>query len=70
LTDVVMPGMNGKALSDRIKVLRPGIKVLFSSGYTADVTAHRGVLEPHVAYLPKPFSVDALASKVREVLLD
>jgi PAS domain S-box-containing protein len=70
LTDVVMPGMNGKELSDRLRIQRPRIKTLFSSGYTADVIAHRGLLEPHVAYLPKPFTADTLAAKVREILQD
>jgi signal transduction histidine kinase/CheY-like chemotaxis protein len=70
LTDVVMPGMNGKELSDQLRIERPRIKTLFSSGYTADVIAHRGLLEPHVAYLPKPFNADTLSAKVREVLQD
>ena len=70
LTDVVMPGMNGRDLSELLKGARPSMKVLYSSGYTADVMAHRGVLEPHVAYLSKPFTAAALATKVREVLLD
>ena len=68
LTDVVMPGMSGRALCDRLRSVRPRLKVLFSSGYTADVIAHRGVLEPHVAYLPKPFTAQQLISKVREVI--
>jgi two-component system, cell cycle sensor histidine kinase and response regulator CckA len=49
VTDVVMPGMNGKELSERLKELRPNLKVLFISGYTADVIANRGVLDPGVA---------------------
>jgi PAS domain S-box-containing protein len=68
LTDVVMPGMNGRELSDRLKELRPNVKVLFISGYTADVIANRGVLDPGVAFLHKPFSQGELARKVREVL--
>ena len=52
------------------QVLRPKLKVLFTSGYPAEVIARRGVLERDVAYLPKPFSPEALASKVREVLSD
>jgi CheY-like chemotaxis protein len=70
LTDVVMPGMNGKELSERLRRLRPRVKVLFNSGYTADVITHRGGLEPHVSYLPKPFTADALVAKVREALRD
>jgi two-component system, cell cycle sensor histidine kinase and response regulator CckA len=68
ITDVVMPGMNGKVLSEEIAVLRPGVKMLFMSGYTADVIAHHGVLEAGVHYLQKPFAAKAMAAKVREVL--
>lgn len=68
LTDVVMPGMNGKELSERLKILRPNLKVLFTSGYTTDVIGKRGVLDYDVAYIQKPFSHNGLAEKVREVL--
>jgi len=68
LTDVVMPGLNGRELSDRLKELRPDLKVLFISGYTADVIANRGVLDPGFAFLHKPFSLEELAVKVRAVL--
>jgi two-component system cell cycle sensor histidine kinase/response regulator CckA len=68
LTDVVLPGKNGKELADRIMTLRPGVKVLFTSGYTADVIAHRGVLDRGVTYIPKPFTQAQLAVKIREVL--
>jgi two-component system cell cycle sensor histidine kinase/response regulator CckA len=67
-TDVVMPGMNGKELADRVLRLRPGIRTLFTSGYTADTIGPRGVLQPGVHFLEKPFSMDAVARKVREVL--
>jgi DNA-binding response OmpR family regulator len=70
LTDVVLPGMNGKDLSQELKALRPDVKVLFISGYTTDVIAHRGVLDPGVAFLHKPFSADVVAQKVRDVLDD
>jgi len=63
-----LPGMNGKILSERLQALRPKLKVIFTSGYTADVIARRGVLERDVAYLPKPFGPDSLAAKVRDVL--
>ncbi len=67
LTDVVLPGVNGKELSERLKTLRPTVKVLFTSGYPSDVIAHRGVLDVGMAYIPKPFRPDVLAAKVREV---
>jgi two-component system cell cycle sensor histidine kinase/response regulator CckA len=68
LTDVIMPGLNGRDLSDRLKAVRPNVKALFMSGYTADVIANRGVLNPGIAFLHKPFSQEELARKVREVL--
>jgi CheY-like chemotaxis protein len=68
VTDVVMPGISGKELSERLKEVRPGLKVLFMSGYTADVIAQRGVLDRSVAFLHKPFSPAELAAKVRQVL--
>lgn len=68
ITDVIMPDMNGKDLSDRLKGMRPDIKVLFMSGYTADVIATRGVLEAGVLFLQKPFTVNELTAKVRDVL--
>ncbi|PJB32823.1 MAG: hypothetical protein CO109_02520 [Deltaproteobacteria bacterium CG_4_9_14_3_um_filter_65_9] len=68
LTDVVMPGMNGKELRGRIAALRPGIKTLFMSGYTADAIAHRGVLDEGVAFVQKPFTIRSLAEMVRKVL--
>jgi len=68
LTDVVMPGISGKESSERMKKVRPNLKVLFMSGYTADVIAQRGVLDRSVAFLHKPFSPVELAAKVRQVL--
>jgi CheY-like chemotaxis protein len=68
LTDVVLPGMNGKALSDKLKKLRPSLKVLFTSGYTADTIAHRGVFDEEVSYIPRPFGPNEVAAKIREVL--
>jgi signal transduction histidine kinase len=68
VTDVVMPGMSGRELWDRLRVLRPETRVLFMSGYTDDAIARHGVLEPGLAFLPKPFTPFSLAQKVREVL--
>jgi CheY-like chemotaxis protein len=68
LTDVVMPGMNGKELSERLIATRPGLKVLFVSGYTGNVIARGGVIDHDIAYMGKPFSPDGLAAKVRKVL--
>jgi len=68
VTDVVMPGMNGRQLRERIQRLRPGLRVLFMSGYAADAIAHRGVLEGGVRFIEKPFSLDALGARVREAL--
>ncbi len=68
LTDVVMPVMNGQKLSEQVIALRPGIKVLFMSGYTDDVILHRGVLEPGFALVEKPLTPVALNRKVRQVL--
>ena len=70
ITDVVMPGMAGRELATRLLALRPSLKTLYTSGYPANVIAHEGVLDPGVAYLPKPFSPAQLAAKVREVLLE
>nr|MBF0223677.1 PAS domain-containing protein [Desulfobulbaceae bacterium] len=68
MTDVVMPKMNGRDLAEKIIDLYPGIGLLFMSGYTANVIAHQGVLEEGVHFIQKPFSMNDLASKVREVL--
>jgi two-component system cell cycle sensor histidine kinase/response regulator CckA len=70
LTDVVLPGMNGKLLSDKLKKLRPSLKVLFTSGYTADTIAHQGVLDEGVSYIPKPFGPNEVAAKIRALLGD
>ena len=68
LTDVVMPEMNGRELAERLLDIKPGLKCLFASGYTADVIARDGVLEEGVVFIQKPFSIKHLAAKVREAL--
>jgi CheY-like chemotaxis protein len=68
ITDVVMPGMNGRELATRAVELLPKLKVLYISGYTADAIGRQGVLDPGVAYLPKPFTATQLSAKIREVL--
>jgi two-component system cell cycle sensor histidine kinase/response regulator CckA len=68
VTDVVMPQMGGRELADRLRTLRPGIKVLFTSGYTDHAIVHHGILERGIEFLQKPFSPSALGLKVRKVL--
>ena len=68
LTDVVMPGMSGNDMSKQLLAMRPDLPVLYMSGYTDDAIVQHGVLEPGINFIQKPFSPDALALKVREVL--
>ena len=68
LTDVIMPGLSGRELANRLADLRPEARVIFMSGYTDDAVTRHGVLEAGLAYLQKPFTPDALGQKVREVL--
>ena len=63
-----MPGMTGKHLAERLRLVRPELKVVYMSGYTADVITRHGVLEPGIELIEKPFSPGALAQKVRMVL--
>ncbi len=70
VTDVVMPHMGGRQVAERVEQIRPGIKVLFCSGYTDDAVVRHGVLESHVAFIQKPYSAALLAHKVRDVLDD
>jgi CheY-like chemotaxis protein len=68
LTDVIMPETSGKELADLVRAARPEVRVLFMSGYTADVLGRHGVLESGVEFMEKPFSADTLARRIREVL--
>ena len=68
LTDVVMPGASGPELTKQLVEHRPGLKVLYMSGYADDVIAQHGVLNPGIAFLPKPFTSETLGRKLREVL--
>jgi PAS domain S-box-containing protein len=68
LTDVIMPGMNGRELAQRISEIRPNVKILYMSGYTENVIGHNGMLDAGIRLLQKPFNLRDLKSKVREVL--
>jgi CheY-like chemotaxis protein len=68
LTDVVIPKLSGRDVADRLAAMRPGLKVLYMSGYTDDAIVRHGVLQAGIAYLQKPFAPDALVRKVSEAL--
>jgi CheY-like chemotaxis protein len=68
VTDVIMPGMNGREVYERMAQLRPGLKVLYMSGYTQSAIVHRGVLEPGTAFVQKPFTIPGFLERVRETL--
>ena len=68
ITDVVMPEMNGKDLAAGLEKIKPGFKTIFMSGYTANVIAQHGILDESINFIQKPFSVNALFEKVRDVL--
>lgn len=68
VTDVVMPGMNGRQVVERLRLARPDIRVLYTSGYTEDVVVHHGVLDAGLHFIGKPYSPKSLATKIRAVL--
>ncbi|MBA4392892.1 MAG: hypothetical protein C0407_05000 [Desulfobacca sp.] len=68
LTDVVMPGMNGRDLAERLEGLQPGLKTLFMSGYTDNAIVHHGILDEGIAFIQKPFTPEDLVRKMQEVL--
>ena len=67
-TDVVMPGMNGRELAARLATLRPGIRVLYTSGYTEDAILRHGVLDDPGRFLGKPYTPSVLRRRIREAL--
>lgn len=68
VTDVVMPGMNGRELAQRLMARRPSLKAIFISGYTDNAVVRNGFEDPKSVYLQKPFTLEALSRKVREVI--
>ena len=68
ITDIIMPEMNGRELAARISAARPSLKILYISGYTADIISPDGELEAGMQFLEKPFSMKSLRQKVHEVL--
>jgi len=67
-TDVVMPGMSGRELADILRSRRPGLPVLYASGYNEEMIAERGVLGPGVGYLPKPYTGAEILQRLRDLL--
>src|SRR3546814_15129614 len=65
-TDVVMPGINGRDLADRARACRPGLKILYTTGYTRNAIGHNGMLDPGASFLPNPFPLAHPAAKVRQ----
>jgi DNA-binding NtrC family response regulator len=69
-TDVGLPGTNGRALAETATAARPGLKVVYTSGYAGATIANLGLLEPNVRFLPKPFGIESLAKILRAALDD
>jgi signal transduction histidine kinase/CheY-like chemotaxis protein len=67
-TDIMMPGMTGRQLADRATALMPSLKILYTTGYTRNAIVHNGIVDYGVSFLAKPFSIEALARKIRDVL--
>ena len=68
LTDVVMPGISGRQLAERIQSVAPSVRVIYMSGYADDAITQHGVLDPRLAFIQKPFTSNVVLAKVREVL--
>ncbi len=68
LTDIVMPGLDGRAVAEKLRPRHPGLRVLYMSGYTQDAIVQRGVLDEGIDFLPKPFTQSTLLARVRAVL--
>ena len=69
-TDLVLPEMNGKRLAEAAIGIRPGLRTLFTTGYTRNAIVHNGVVDPGVAFIAKPFTTDEVAHKVEQALGD
>ena len=67
-TDIVMPEMTGRVLADEALRRQPGLKVVFTTGYTRNAVVHNGIIDPGTNFLAKPFGIEQLAAKLREVL--
>jgi CheY-like chemotaxis protein len=68
ITDIVMPALGGREMVERLRHVRPGIRILYTSGYTDDAIVRSGVLDAQFAFMQKPFTPEILAAKVREAL--
>jgi two-component system cell cycle sensor histidine kinase/response regulator CckA len=68
VTDMVMPHLGGRQVADKLRAERPGLRVLYLSGYTDTAAARQGLMEPGADFLQKPFATDSLVRRVREVL--